>query len=254
METTPSDGLNPVIAHQVKNFWAKELGLAAEDFARPGTTVLTQNTNFHPDEVSHYAIEQRTILRVNPALETKTGELLSRHGDTVSVTVEHIRGFFGPDKTVVAGGKNYHFLDSNNFTPVITPAGYTIRQLPPVHDEPMLAFFRACDPAEVAEVELFMDSPSPVIFGCFTETGRLAGYADFVYQGEVIADIGVLTHPEHRGRGLAKAMASAISAWCLEQGLVAMYRYRIENTLSGKVARALGYNDPYITVRSLKVV
>lgn len=254
METTPSDGLNLAITNQVKNFWAKELGLAAEDFARPGTTVLTKNTEFKPDEVSHYAIDRRAILRVAPALQEIAEQLVSYHGDTVPVTVEHIRGFFGPDKTVVAGGKNYHFLDANNFTPALAPAGYTVRQVPPVHDEPMRAFFQACDPAEVEEVELYMESPSPVIFGCFTAEGRLVGYADFVYRGEVIADIGVLTHPEHRGRGLAKAMASAVSAWCLEQGLVAMYRYCIENTLSGKVARALGYNNPYITVRSLKVV
>ena len=55
------------------------------------------------------------------------------------------------------------------------------------------------------------------------------------------AQIGVLTAPGWRGRGLARAVGSAAVAHALGAGLLPQWRARVEQ--SQRVARALGFRE-----------
>jgi predicted GNAT family acetyltransferase len=56
-----------------------------------------------------------------------------------------------------------------------------------------------------------------------------------------LAQIGVLTHPQWRGQGLATGVASSSVAQALEAGLVAQWRARCTLTASRRIARSLGF-------------
>lgn len=248
-----SNGLSPEITTQVKNYWANEIGIPAEDFAQPGTTIKPREAEFNRGKFFHYSIDRRTILRVDPALENTARQLVSQHSDNVSLAVDDIKRFFGSDKVALTAAGNNYFLDASNFTPVAPPQGFTVRQLPPVHDEKLMALFNACTKDEVEEdAEIYLDDPDPVIFGCFFDD-HIVAYASHRYWGNNIADIGVLTHPEFRRRGLGKTVVSALSQWCLRENVVAMYRVDPEHFRSRQIAEALGYTL-YMTIRGLKVV
>jgi GNAT superfamily N-acetyltransferase len=63
-----------------------------------------------------------------------------------------------------------------------------------------------------------------------------------VWHGE-LAQVGVLTHPRYRGRGLGTAVASAAVARALAAGLVAQWRARPVIAASRRIARTLGFVD-----------
>jgi predicted GNAT family acetyltransferase len=73
------------------------------------------------------------------------------------------------------------------------------------------------------------------------EGGQLVAYASHRYWDDMIADIGVLIHPSYRGRGLGKAVVSALCEWCIENEVVPMYRVFTDHTHSRRIPEALGF-------------
>lgn len=61
--------------------------------------------------------------------------------------------------------------------------------------------------------------------------------------GGAPGDVGLVTHPDHRGRGLARRVAATMLAWARDEGGVEVARYRAltTNAASLRVAEALGF-------------
>lgn len=237
-----SNILKPIQAHYGDYFQC-----AIENFSRIGTTIAPHENLKGTGRIAIYSIGPHTFLRTDPAL-VETLETLN--ADTQSSS-EMILALFDGRAELGASGINY-FLDETQFTPANPPAGFKIRQLPPVHDETLTAFFDACDIQDLEAVEIELDNPDPIIFGCFYGD-EMVSYASHRYEGDTLADIGVLTRPDFRGRGLGKAVVSADALWCLHNNVVAMYRFDVENIPSSKIPRSLGFTDYiYITIVKLK--
>jgi predicted GNAT family acetyltransferase len=98
---------------------------------------------------------------------------------------------------------------------------------------------------------IFVDEPDPVIFGML-DRGQLVAYASHRYRGEVIADIGVLVHPDYRSRGLGKAVVSVLCEWCIHNDVVPMYRAFSDHTHSMRIGRALGFQE-MVSIEALEL-
>jgi len=89
--------------------------------------------------------------------------------------------------------------------------------------------------------EAFVELDHWLVFGTFVE-GRLAAAASmFPWRGTRLADLGVITLPEFRGRGLARATVLAMAAEALEQGYEPQYRCQLDNAPSVALALASGF-------------
>ncbi|MCM3501525.1 GNAT family N-acetyltransferase [Microbacterium sp. P26] len=89
--------------------------------------------------------------------------------------------------------------------------------------------------------EAFVELDHWLVFGTFVE-GRLAAAASmYPWQGTRLADLGVITLPEYRGRGLARATVLAMAAEALEQGYEPQYRCQLDNAPSVALALASGF-------------
>jgi GNAT superfamily N-acetyltransferase len=73
--------------------------------------------------------------------------------------------------------------------------------------------------------------------------GRVVAACGYQVWGGEIAQVGVLTDPRYRGRGLGTAVASAAVARALGAGLVAQWRARAAIVGSRRIARTLGFVD-----------
>ncbi|MEV6969520.1 GNAT family N-acetyltransferase [Hamadaea sp. NPDC051192] len=71
--------------------------------------------------------------------------------------------------------------------------------------------------------------------------GEIVAAAGYKRWPDDVAHLCVLTHPEHRGRGLARRVASAAVEAALSEGLFGQWRAR--PVASRKVAAALGFQD-----------
>lgn len=72
--------------------------------------------------------------------------------------------------------------------------------------------------------------------------GRLVSVASmYPWRGTRLADLGVITLPAFRGRGIGRATVRAISAWALEAGYEPQYRCQLDNEASLALARASGF-------------
>ncbi|MFD6970530.1 GNAT family N-acetyltransferase [Streptomyces sp. NPDC059949] len=133
----------------------------------------------------------------------------------------------------VLGPTTLAYLSGPDFRPV--SADRTVTRVPAEHPG-LAALLTRAGQEDAGESGLDeISSPAFVVLDG-VEVVAAAGYQD--WPGRT-AHLSVLTLPEHRSRGLAKAVASAAVAHALDAGLMPQWRARPE--ASRRVARALGF-------------
>jgi predicted GNAT family acetyltransferase len=107
-------------------------------------------------------------------------------------------------------------------------------------DAEVFAQFAAAAPAQDLD-DAFVELGHWLVMGTFAD-GRLVSVASmYPWHGTNLADLGVITLPEYRGRGLAKRTVRAISARALADGYEPQYRCQLDNMPSASLARAAGF-------------
>jgi GNAT superfamily N-acetyltransferase len=71
--------------------------------------------------------------------------------------------------------------------------------------------------------------------------GEVAATAFCSFRHGALFELGIETAPQHRGKGLARLVASALIDACLERGLEPVWACRLENVASFQLARRLGF-------------
>jgi RimJ/RimL family protein N-acetyltransferase len=79
------------------------------------------------------------------------------------------------------------------------------------------------------------------IFGVRGPRGRLVSWAALKHKSEAVWEIAVATEADYRGRGYARDVVSAAARFTLEQGRLPIYIHDRDNSTSGFVARAIGF-------------
>lgn len=121
------------------------------------------------------------------------------------------------------------------------PAGYEIRTMEPSFHPPLQKFLDACTPEDIDDALIELDDPDDEI--------RMVFYGDqgVVYAGyrlweNGLGDVGILTLPEHRKKGLGIAAVAEATRACIENGYLPFYRTNRENRGSQAIAEGLGYD------------
>jgi|GEM_PF-6008410 len=103
------------------------------------------------------------------------------------------------------------------------------------------ALTAAVSDAERDEADVGIDHA--LVYGVLYQDQLVAAASMFPWGG--FADLGVLTHPDYRGRGLGRAVVAALAKGVLAQNEIALYRYDANNHGSRKVSASLGFT-PYM--------
>lgn len=77
-------------------------------------------------------------------------------------------------------------------------------------------------------------------FGAFVDSELLAVSSLYPWGGVAIADMGVLTMPRARGKGLAASLVRAMIEYADKRGYEAQYRCQFDNVASNGLAASLG--------------
>jgi RimJ/RimL family protein N-acetyltransferase len=89
-------------------------------------------------------------------------------------------------------------------------------------------------------------------FGLF-EGRDLVAASGYLVMGNALAYVGVITHPQHRGKGHARKVAAASIRNAFERGLVPMWRTPHANEAAIALAKSLGFSH-YASTRDVRLV
>ncbi len=223
----------------IKRYWCERFGLELTDWDRSWTHAIGDEVFAGTPEIYLYRLGEMALARLDPA---KLGRVdLPGEEDATVLDVDALIARATEHKIALSGAGLNLYLDPKAFRPAPAPAGLELKRLEGKADWPLIkSLLDDCSEEEVDDAEIYEDDPDAVVFGALSE-GRLVGYAGFRYWEKKFADIGILTNPDFRRRGLGRWLVSNVSAWCLENEVVPMYRVDPENHGSRRIAEGLGY-------------
>jgi len=221
---------------QVTDFWNEEMNgdlwykddsftlMINEDLEEDGQIMLLESADKQRvNAVITSAIMKRIGLMVNDSLsESVFLQLLKDAGISLH----------GADYI-------YYYQEENKKKLLETASIETIRQLNALDAEAFEYFVSSASEQDLDDAYVELDHW--VVFGSF-EDGKLVSAASMYPWGDdvKIADLGVLTLPDYRGKGHARNLVHTICKYTLQQGYEPQYRCQIDNHASVALAAASG--------------
>lgn len=111
-----------------------------------------------------------------------------------------------------------------------------VRALGPNDTELFDRFVAGCPEDDVDEA--FVELDHWAVVGRVVDGELVAAASAYPWRGGPLADIGVITHPAHRGRGHAVAVVRALARTVIERDHEPQYRCQLDNVGSVRVAHA----------------
>ncbi|WP_454060394.1 GNAT family N-acetyltransferase [Elizabethkingia ursingii] len=221
---------------QVTDFWNEEMNgdlwyeddsftlMINEDLEEDGQIMLLESADKQRvNAVITSAIMKRIGLMVNDSLsESVFLQLLKDAGISLH----------GADYI-------YYYQEENKKKLLETASIETIRLLNASDAESFEYFVSSASEQDLDDAYVELDHW--VVFGSF-EDGKLVSAASMYPWGDdvKIADLGVLTLPDYRGKGHARNLVHTICKYTLQQGYEPQYRCQIDNHASVALAAASG--------------
>lgn len=234
----------------VYGYWARRFVCARQDFVHSGTLVIKERELAETGKTYLYHIDKMSIVRIAPFLAKQAGLPDGYDRGFGSLAANTLQALV---PVAVESTFLDYYLDPKDLERFAVGTQFTTRQLDAENDRTaLLALYESCTEADLDAAEVSIEEPDPVIFGVF-EGAQLVAYASHRYWDDVIADIGVLIHPGYRGRGLGKAVVSALCEWCIRNDIVPMYRVYSSHVRSRRIPEALGFKE-WVVIETLKLL
>lgn len=223
--------------HEIHLKWTQHFGCPVTAVQESGTTLLPDEKYRGEKVVDLCYIGRHTFIQLDPAYLPPLVRALDVLPQDASLTGDDLRRLWGTGAIKSSDRGLFFYLyppDLPNYLPAAT---YTLRQLTLADQAAMEDLHAALTPAEVEEGSVEVNHE--VAFGCFLNDQLVAASSGYRRTG--FMDIGVLTHPGFRRRGLGKAVVGRLCDWSIRQGVIAQYRCDAANSGSRAVAAALNF-------------
>ncbi len=226
------------LADFVGETWADVFGVAPGELLGAGTRVIAD-----PPGLADY--RGLYVLRLGDGCTISAAADIARHvlegaqnrePDEV-FRPEAVRALAGADAGLVLGPSIHAYVDAAAF---IHPGPCDARRLGPTDANAIETLRLSVHPDEWAEGGFVHAADD--LWGIF-EDGVLVAAGNMTDFAGQPADVGLLTRPDARGRGLATQLAGSMTAHALETIPVIRYRALESNLASRSVARRLGFAD-----------
>jgi len=215
--------------------WADALGCDLRLLSEPGGHLVPGGAQLRDFNGVYLAAVRAAVLVYCPGwLQPRAADVLASTAPGQLFTPGTCASICGVEEVRVFGPSWHGFTDAARFTPVAGGAGRRLDR-----GDPLLAGLRkACGEAEWAEGG-FAD-PDAVTYG-IEEDGCLAAAGNLTSFRGYPADVGLLTRPDARGRGLATRLAVQMVADALPAAGIIRFRALVTNSPSLAIARSLGF-------------
>jgi GNAT superfamily N-acetyltransferase len=221
--------------------WAAKFDCAVEALLQPRTAVVPYKPQDNWSGAFFLRHASSTILAVPRSHLDRVRTQLNGTGTTDLFTPQYVKTLFGDQIEEIVGPAWLGYADRTDFRAI--PA-HGVRRLTAADAEALHALAEACG----AEWELSgIEFDQPLLQGCFVD-GELTAAGTLTTSSATVLNIGIITHPRHRGQGYGKRVVSALTTAGLVQECVLQYRTLESNEPSMAIARDLGFQQYGITI------
>jgi RimJ/RimL family protein N-acetyltransferase len=228
----------------VERYTAWRIGCDDRLLTTVGTHVVTAALDRDPRMLVPYAAKYRdvvcltrrgaaSLLRTHPDPTEDVQRLLRRVPTASPLEADDLPGL-SECPVYRYSSEPWFFVDADSFTPVV---GEGVRLLQAGDAPAMAELHEAIDPKQRWYVEL----DHAGVWGRFEGPRLVAVAGHFVFEQFGVAAAGVLTHPEHRRRGLGTSVVSAAVQWALDRKLMVEWCTNERNLGSLGIVRRLGF-------------
>lgn len=222
------------MSERIHRYWGNRYGLSSEEMQLPGVRVVTHVRSWDDNFVSVFLRDDVCVVSVGEP-----------HAEKFRATLEHAvvpdmlhpdmaESFFGVSVSKVNGLFYQAYAERAHFRS-IADDGVRVMSLA---DEAFLDDLKdACDSHEWSQSGL--ERYESERFAYFVKD-RLVAAARYDLWAVDAASIGVITHPDYRGKGYGRAVVSAAMAHALDAGHMVIYQARADNVGSIAISKALG--------------
>lgn len=230
--------LSPGARATADTYWARFLGIAP-DRLRPAEPLVVPHAAAlagYSGAYLHGFDGAAPVISLPPSLLASDGERITEAARGEWTDGGRWAALLGAAFAGAIGPAEVRYADRETFRPLA--ADEAVRLLGAEDAGAMDALRRACTPTEWDHggSEIGYEPVAGAV-----ADGALAAVAGYEVWGGAIAHIGIVSHPDHRGRGLGAAAVSRIAAEALDRGLLAQYRTLEANTPSIAIAERLGF-------------
>jgi GNAT superfamily N-acetyltransferase len=217
--------------------WTSRFGCSVETTQQNGTTLLPESKYDGDKIVALWHIGKHTFVQLDPACQPQLDALLKKLPANISLTSDQIQQAWGEEAILSRDIGLTYYLFPPDLPDYAPPHPLTLRQLSEADAIAMSALHTANTPADVDEG--YVEVTHQAAFGCFLGAQLVSAASGYERTG--FLDIGVLTHPDFRKKGLGKAVVGALCDWSTQHNIIAQYRHNIINLGSQNIAKSLNF-------------
>ena len=217
--------------------WAAFFGLSPQAFLEPGIQVVAHRQLGNYRGVWLFRHHAALCLSAPPDLVRDLQAAVRAFTVQSLFSEAGVRALLGPRVAELIGPVYQGYVERPSFRPVMHPA---VRALFAADTAALRQLATACDADAWEHSGITLDDPR--LFGLIVDGLVVAAARCRPGWGET-AHVGVVTHPDHRGRGYGRAVVSATTAQALAEGFVVLYQTALANRPSVALATGLGYRE-----------
>ncbi|MGI9614137.1 MAG: GNAT family N-acetyltransferase [Acidimicrobiales bacterium] len=210
-------------------------GLDVSVLGQPGISIAGERDRSGSGVVSAYELDRHLVLRCDPAVVEWCRRYVTPDLDPTVAGFESAL----PDEADRLGRGFVHVLADVDSDPDPHVRGLVKTD---DADVALISALTEADPEGAEDAEIELDALDAHAVGIEVD-GALAAFAsERPWDTDPsFADIGVLTHPDHRKRGLAAAAVRELSRGVLAAGRFPLYRCNATNIASKSLAEGVGF-------------
>lgn len=211
-------------------------GVARSDLPAPGVLRIAVDATLPPNRRLSVLepIDTGGVVRLTPEIAAELGLAVESH-----IGADAFEAAVNRAGIALNGADHLFFFPlAEHAALTAAPPSDTVRRLR-ADDAAAFAAFEEAAPDDDLD-EAFVELDHWLVYGAFVSGELVAAASMYPWTGTRLADLGVLTLPAFRGRGLARETVRALSADALRQGYEPQYRCQLDNHASVALAASAG--------------
>jgi GNAT superfamily N-acetyltransferase len=237
--------MNKTFEQTIYHKWTNSFGCSTEIAYRNGTTIVPESKYEDKKVIVLEHIGKHTFAQIDPFYFQTLNNFLQTLPAETSINGTHIQTVWD-EKAIQSHDHGLtYYLHSSDLPPHLPSNSFSVRKLELEDGDQMSGLHQACTAEEVDEG--YVEVTHQIAFGCFHEGELVAASSGYERTG--FLDIGVITHPNFRKKGLGRAVVGALCVWAIEKHIIAQYRHDALNLNSQRIAESLNFK-PYFTTEA----